>query len=255
MTSNINKGKKLINIKRIKSSKLSKVTFVWAHGWMRTHEDLQSLASQMTDLGDQYLIDLPAHGDTCPSSATLDIDSYLEIIDAFIKKVDQPIIWIGHSFGCRIGAHMGQRHPEKVKALFLICPPFNKQKSFSIQNLPKKLKQLTYKTLIKLGVSKTLILPYFASKDYLNAGSMKNLFVKWVNEDSSAPLKSLSIPVKLIFAEKDDATPPELDKYFKTHCKKVTSIVLKHFDHYSILTDGQHQLIHNLTKYIEELHP
>ena len=85
---------------------------------MRSHEDLQSLASQITDLGDQYLLDLPGHANTCPSSTSLDIESYLSIIDESLATIDKPIIWIGHSFGCRIGAHMAMRHPEKIKALF-----------------------------------------------------------------------------------------------------------------------------------------
>ena len=254
MTSNTDKSKKLINIKQIKASKPSKIAFVWAHGWMRTHEDLQAIASQVTDLGDQYLIDLPAHGNTCSSSATIDIDTYLDIVDSFIKQIDKPIIWIGHSFGCRIGTHMGKRHPEKIKALFLICPPFNRNQTLSIQSIPRKLKQTIYKTFVLFGIPKKLILPFFASQDYLNAGTMRNLFVKWVNEDSSIPLKSLKMPVKLMFAENDDATPPELEKHFKMHCKEVTSKVLKHFDHYTILTDGQHQLIYNLTQYTKELH-
>lgn len=253
MKSNTVKPKKLINIHCIKSTKPSETCFVWAHGWTRTHEDLKGLADQISDFGDQYLIDLPAHADTCPSSKDLSIEEYLKPIIDFIDNTDKPIIWIGHSFGCRIGAHIGNLCPKKIKALFLICPPFNKNKTWHFSNMPRTAKQYLYKGLVKIGIPRNTILPFFASKDYQNANELRALFVKWVNEDSAHPLKTLKMPVRLIFAENDTATPPELNKYFKMHCTHVTNKVLKHFDHFSILTEGQYQIIHSLIQYIKEL--
>ncbi|MEE2769738.1 MAG: alpha/beta hydrolase [Pseudomonadota bacterium] len=253
MNSKLKQTKKIININHLPATKPSNVCFVMAHGWRRTHEDFKAIASQITDLGDQYLIDLPAHGDTCASSANLTIDEYLLPIIEFVRSIDKPIIWVGHSFGCRIGSHIGRHCPEKIKALFFICPPYNTRRHWHYKYIFKSSKQFLYKLLILLGMPRKSILPWFASKDYVDSGHMRELFKQIVNEDSGFILSQLTMPLTLVFAENDEMTPPELSKHIQSHCKHATSSVLRYFDHNSILTDGQYQIIHKLMNFSKEL--
>lgn len=241
----------LIHVHELPATQPSDICFVWAHGWMRSHQDFSAIASHMTDYGNHYLLDLPGHGSTCTTAISdQDIDGYLEPIKTFVSTINKPIIWIGHSFGCRIGSHMGKHYPDKIKALFLICPPFN-QRTLTFKRFMALSKQSIYKACIAIGIPRNTLLPWFASADYLSAGEMRSLFVKWVNEDSSQTLNKLSMPVQLVFAEKDTETPPKLETYFKKHCRHAQSITLKYFDHLSILTDGQHQITHTLSQFLK----
>ena len=47
-------------------------------------------------------------------------------------------------------------------------------------------------------------------------------------------------------------TPERLSTYFKKHCQHADIIKLEYFDHYNILTDGQHQIIHQLIGTIKD---
>lgn len=238
-----------LNVRNIPSTKHNTVCFVWAHGWMRSHQDFLPIAQQLTDLGDHYLLDLPGHGDSplTKPAADMSIEDYLDPILQWIQQIQQPIIWIGHSFGCRIGAHIAHLCPQKIQNLKLICPPFNQKKSFSF----KQLKVLTYKTLLAIGLSRHILLPLFASKDYLNCQELRPLFSKWVSEDSHQSLAKTTAPLELIFAAEDTETPPSLAPLFKKARPDVQMHIWQYFDHNTILTDGQHQVIQHFLKSIQ----
>ena len=240
-----------LNIHHIPSSvEKPKYHFIWAHGWMRTHKDYLGMANQLSNLGEHSLIDLPGHGSTSRNCGEWSIEQYVDHVVEWVKTIDKPIIWVGHSFGCRIGAHIAKRLSKKIKSLFLICPPFNEKKAFSPL---RYLRKWTYKALLKIGISKEILMPYFASRDYIEAKDLRPLFVKWVNEDSGFALKNLKLPIKIIFAKNDTETPERLSTHFLKHCEHANIVKLDFFDHYSILTNGQHQLIHQLIGTIKEL--
>lgn len=231
-------------IKHLPATQKSPYYFIWAHGWMRTHKDFLPIAQQLTDLGEHYLLDLPGHGEsplhTNPNDAST--AAYMTPILKWVSQLDKPVIWVGHSFGCRIGAHAAKALPGQIKALKLFCPPLNQKKRFSI----KSLRVYAFKALVSMGLSRETILPYFASKDYLACKEMQAVFSNWVNEDSSKIFAQASSAVDLIFAENDTATPPTLAKAFKQARPDAAITIWRHFDHSSILTDGQHQIIHHL---------
>ena len=243
-----------LNVHHIPSSNpKARYHFIWAHGWMRTHADYLSIANQLSKLGEHSLIDLPGHADTSKDCGDWSIEQYVDHILDWVRTIDTPIIWVGHSFGCRIGAHIAKHLSKKIKVLFLICPPFNKSKKFKPINGWLFLKKWTYRLMINLGAPKNKILPYFASKDYIDAEDLRPLFVKWVNEDSGDALKDLKLPIKLIFAKNDTETPEHLSNFFAKYCKHAQIVKLDFFDHHSILTDGQHQIIHQLITTLREI--
>lgn len=243
-TNTTNSAKTTLHIQYLPASKDSPYCFIWAHGWMRTHADFLPIAQQLTDLGEHYLLDLPGHGQTPlhVDKSNMSTEAYLAPLLDWIAQIDKPIIWVGHSFGCRIGAHAAKHYPDKIKALKLFCPPYNQKKRLSIKNL----KVYVFKALAALGIPRERLLPYFASKDYLNSKEMQSVFSTWVNENSNQTLADTSLPIDLIFAQHDTATPPSLAKAFKQARPDATITVWQHFDHLSILTDGQHQIIHHM---------
>lgn len=239
-----------LHVHHLHGTQPSDVCFVWAHGWMRSHQDFVTIANQLTAYGDHYLIDLPGHGDTSKSCGNWCVKEYLKPISSWIKTLDKPIIWVGHSFGCRVGLHISQLSPEKIHSLHLICPPFNLKNYFSSKFIKKMFYQTVYKTGLLLGFPREKLIAIFGSRDYQSAKELRVLLSNWLNDDTKTTVSKITVPINLLFAKNDLETPHQLSQSFLKANSKAHISILDHFDHYTILTDGQHQIIHHLTQHL-----
>lgn len=221
--------------------------FVWAHGWKRSHQDFLPIAQQLTSMGEHFILDLPGHDPNHYIDQNWNQAEYIAIIENWLNTLKKPIHWIGHSVGCRIGIRLNAEKPKLLQSLFLVCPPANlNQKSLRV-----KINIYLYKILKRMGVPQKRLSDYFGSHDYRNAGKLKKIFISFVNEDSMVLAKQTSVKTFLVFAENDTAIPEAnqqalIEAFPKEHVK---STCLKYFDHLSILTDGQHQLIQHLLSF------
>ncbi|MBV9151900.1 MAG: alpha/beta hydrolase, partial [Alphaproteobacteria bacterium] len=93
----------------------------------------------------------------------------------------------------------------------------------------------------------------FGSADYRRAGAMRPILVKTVSEDLSEPARAVRCPVVLVYGENDRETPPEIGERLRTLIPNAQLFVLRGFDHWNVLTDGQHQLTHRLSEFLERL--
>ena len=85
---------------------------LWAHGWGQSHKGFMPFAQSFESSAKHVLVDFPGFGN---SPAPHDIGSTAEYADAmagFIKEqCGGEVIWVGHSFGCRVGLQMAAREP------------------------------------------------------------------------------------------------------------------------------------------------
>jgi len=239
-----------LHVHHLPATQPNDVCFVWAHGWMRSHRDFITIANQLTACGDHYLIDLPGHGETSKSCGNWCVEEYLKPIASWVNSLDKPIIWVGHSFGCRIGLHMARLLPEKIHSLHLICPPFNYKNYLSSQFLKKILYKTIYRAGLFLGLPREKLISIFGSKDYQSAKTLRVMLSNWLNDDTKATVSKITVPIYLLFGSHDLETPHQLSQHFLKANPKANISILNHFDHYTILTDGQHQIIHHLTEHL-----
>ncbi len=230
------------------NDKNARFTFVWAHGWQHSHQSLVTIAKQLKGLGEHYVLDLPGHGETSKSCKDWSISKYVNEINDWLQNLNTEVIWIGHSLGCRVGNHLAAMEQSSIKALFLICPPFNLPK-----NLLTRVRILAYKTLCLLGVPKSWTMPIFASSDYQNADELRPLFLKFIQEDSSEPIKKINCPVQMISTTLDVDAPIACANRLMDFCPQAQLNILDYFDHLDVLTSGQHLIIHHLTEFSETL--
>lgn len=231
---------------------------LWAHGWGQQGSAFKQIVQSFEHNAKHIMIDFPGFGQSPMPPYAWDTADYADAMASFIKaQTSRKVIWVGHSFGCRVGLQIAARHPDLIEGLFLIAGAGLPRKRAIHQRLNYMLRVYTYKGLKKLTplglVSEDWLKSKFGSADYRNAGEMRDILVKTVNEDLSDVAGDVTCPVQLIYGSEDAQTPPEIGKRLNRLIKHSEFIELAGLDHYSILGSGRHQVSPILKKFIETL--
>lgn len=230
---------------------------IWAHGWGQSRESFQPLIKPLEPLGRHIAVDFPGFGTSPPPSKDWNTADFADAMASFIRSLtDQPVLWIGHSFGCRVGLQLAARHPDLIKSLCLIAGAGLPRIRPLHERLYIRSKVSLYKTLkklIPLGLSEDWLKSQFGSADYKAAGPMRNILIKVVNEDLSDIARTITCPVTLIYGSDDTQTPPDIGERLKELIPNADLILLPDQDHYSVLSTGRHQVLPHVKRFIEAL--
>ena len=232
---------------------------VWAHGWGQSHESFMQLAAPFQQGYHHIMVDFPGFGASPPPPAIWSTADYADAIASLIKEqIKGKVVWIGHSFGCRVGLQIAARHPELTKGLFLIAAAGLKRKRPLHQALGLKGRVLLYKTLKKLvplgAVREEWLKSKFGAADYKNvSGIMRSVFVKTVNENLATITKAIACPVTLVYGTQDTETPLEIGQRLNKLISGSRLVELDGLDHYSVLSSGRHQVAHILQGFMQRL--
>jgi pimeloyl-ACP methyl ester carboxylesterase len=109
------------------------------------------------------------------------------------------------------------------------------------------------RSLTPEGPARDRLRERFGSADYRQAGAMRPILVKTVSENLSEAARAVRCPVALVYGENDRETPPEIGERLQRLIPDAQLHVLRGFDHWNVLTDGQHQLTHRLSEFLERL--
>jgi pimeloyl-ACP methyl ester carboxylesterase len=224
---------------------------IWAHGWGHTH---QALA--MRPRADSWLVDLPGFGASPLPPAEWGTAEYADAIAEWIAGLPSGRkIWIGHSFGCRVGLQLAARHPGVIDALFLIAPaglPPQRSLASRVRGLPCRTAFRTLRALTPEGPARDRLRERWGSSDYRNAGAMRPVLVRAVNEDLSEVARAIRCPVVLVHGADDRESPPEISERLHALIAGSRLHLLRGFDHWTILGDGRHQVAHLLGELLGE---
>lgn len=231
---------------------------IWAHGWGQNHKSFDALKHPFENFGHHYALDFPGFGQSNQPPEAWSTAQYADFCAALIKdRIKKPVLWVGHSFGCRVGIQIAARHPELISGLCLIAGAGLPRKRPLFKKLYFKARIYTYKFLKKLSiinlVSKDWLTKKFGSADYKNSsGVLRQTFVKVVNENLSAQAAKITCPVLLIYGENDTETPPEIGERLQNLIKNSEMVHLAGEDHYSVLANGRHQVAPLLKSFIKK---
>ena len=233
--------------------------FIWAHGWGQDHRAFLPLATALERRGTHSLVDFPGFGDSPPPPAAWSTADYADAMADWLSTLPRAKrIWIGHSFGCRVGLQLAARHADAIDGLFLVAAAGLQRTRTPLQQLKIKMRVTAYKSLKflpQLGIDTTALRAKFGSADYRNAGPMRPILVKVVQEDLTDVARAVRCPVQLVYGEFDDETPPEIGQRLAKLVPNAAVSVLPRFDHYTILTSGAHQVQHQLEKFVSGIAP
>jgi pimeloyl-ACP methyl ester carboxylesterase len=230
----------------------------WAHGWGQNRRAMAALAHTFQPFGDQILMDFPGFGDAPPPPGPWGTAEYADWAADVIRAepAGPQNIWVGHSFGCRVGLQLAARHPDLLDRMCLIAGAGLKRRRSPIEQARVTCRIYTYKALKRLaplvGMDTDRLRERFGSADYRNAGAMREILVKVVGEDLSDVARQVTCPVQLIYGDKDTETPPEIGKRLEQLVPDARLTILPDQDHYSLLADGRHQVARRLRDFLGE---
>ena len=172
------------------------------------------------------------------------------------NRTGAPVVWVGHSFGGRVGIQLASRHPDAVSRAGLIAAAGLPRQRSGLEQARLKGRVWTYKALKRLaplaGVSEDDLRRRFGSADYQNAGAMRDIFLEVIREDLTDVARRITCPVHLIYGAADTETPPEIGERLARLIPGANLTVLDGLDHYSVLAEGRHQVAKRLKSWLEE---
>ena len=192
---------------------------VFLHGW---GVNMQMMSPHAALLSHDYRcvnLDLFGFGKSDEIEDYQDLDDYVHTLHQFLmeKDVHEPVL-IAHSFGARIALIYASKYP--VKALILtgaagLRAPLSIRRKFSL-------------FLHHHGVKRK------GSYDYEKASPfLRRVLVDAVNRDLSEEMKSIQVPVLLVWGEKDTETPLWMAKKMNRLIPQSSLIILKDGDHFA----------------------
>lgn len=245
-------------IKFVEKGTKASLLVVWGHGWGQSHTSFLGLCTPLENAAKHVIVDFPAFGESPIPSDVWGSREYADQMAAFIKaQSDKPVIWVGHSFGCRVGLQLAAHYPELIKGLFLVAGAGIPRKLPLLKSFYFKIRIATYKflkKLIPLGLPEEWLISKFGSADYKNADPiLRKILVKVVNEDLRDIAPQIACPVHFVYGDKDTETPPQIGETLSGLISGSKLTLLKGQDHYSVLSTGRHQVTQLLKTFIDDL--
>jgi pimeloyl-ACP methyl ester carboxylesterase len=232
---------------------------VWAHGWGQDHTAFLAMAGQLAPGAQHLLVDFPGFGRSPPPPAAWGTAEYADLVADWLATLPRRRrVWIGHSFGCRVGMQLAARHPEAVDALILLSAAGLPPRRGFFRGLRLKARLLAFKLLRRaaaLGLPVQRWQDRFGSSDYRAAGALRGILVKVVNEDLTEEARRIRCPTLLVYGADDRDTPPEMGRRLERLIPGARLVVLDGVDHHSILGSGRHQALHRMVRFLTGLSP
>lgn len=222
---------------------------VFAHGWGRTHADFLPAADTLSPYAGSLLLDLPGFGESDKPPEPWGTEDYSRFLEDHLRSTVgiERCVWVGHSFGGRIGLRLAASSPSFCAALVLVAAagiPRRRTMSDVLRGEVRKRRFQYAKSKATDDADLVLLEKEFGSADYVMSREigMRETFLRTVNEDQTSALRRITRPTTLIYGGLDDSTPVEIGERLRDMIDGAELIVLDHADHLSILSRGRHQI-------------
>ena len=246
-----------VAFRTISSNADADTRIIWAHGWGQSGQAFEPLATAFAARAENLLIDFPGFGASPLPPDAWSTGDYADAVERWLGTLP-PVtrtIWVGHSFGCRVGIQLAARHPERLERMVLIAAAGLKRKRTPVEQLRFRWRTTSFKLLKRLytltGRDPAVLSGRYGSADYRNAGALRPIFVKVISEDLSDVARRISCPVQLVFGSNDAETPPEFGTRYNSLIAGSKLAILDHQDHYTVLGDGRHAVAKIISDFIK----
>lgn len=228
------------------------ILFVWGHGWGQDHKAFGAMIDSLQAFP-HIALDFPGFGMSSAPPSPWGTATYAEMVAEIIaplKAGGAKIIWVGHSFGGRVGIQLAAHHPALVDGLCILAGaglPCRRSPLEAIRILARRSTFKLARSLLRLlGKDPEGLRLRFGSADYRTAGLMRPVLVRVIAEDLSQVATHVQCPTMLVYGEDDRETPPEIGRRFASLMRNAELSILPHQNHYSLLEDGRHLVLRRL---------
>lgn len=175
------------------------------HGWGRRGNDF---AAVFDDGYSGIAPDLPGFGASPAPEHAVGADAYADIVARILDSFDSPPVVVGHSFGGRVAVCLAAKHPERVGPLVLTGVPLIRLETGRRPSPAFRLARWLNRAGIVSDERLEREKRKRGSDDYRAvSGVMRDILVKVVNETYEGQLMRISVPVQMLWGERDEEVP------------------------------------------------
>jgi pimeloyl-ACP methyl ester carboxylesterase len=185
------------------------------HGWAGSIKSFWTVAERLAPQGYQvHLIDLPGFGQSSLPPQVWGVEDYMHFVVAYLDdcRLDRLAV-LGHSFGGRVGLVLAAEHPDRVSKMVLadaagLRTPLSLRKQ--ARNFFARAIRQTLNAVGLDALRARLQDNYnrrYASEDYLNAGPLRETFLRVIGQDLTSYAARIKAPTVLIWGSQDTDTP------------------------------------------------
>ncbi len=225
---------------------------IMLHGWGSNCDLFAQVIRFTRQKYHTVAMDMPGFGKSDEPKEPMNVDDYVEFVLEFIRTLfpeEKEIIFLGHSMGGRVIIKLTSGiHDGRIKADFTVPKAILTDSAGIIPVRTEAQKKRTkryhfYKNLLnKTGISKAFpgtldsLQKKFGSADYAAASPvMRQSLVKVVNEDLEPYMPSVTMPVLLIWGDRDTATPLSDGQKMEKLMPEAGLAVINGAGHYSFI--------------------
>lgn len=250
----------LIHSVSVPSPRARGVRLVWGHGWGQSGAAFRPLAEALSSIAPSTTLDFPGFGQSPMPPETWSTAEYADATAAWIREQfeGEQVVWLGHSFGGRVGLQLAARHPRLLTAAVLIAAAGLQRRRSPAQRARIAIRRSFFKAakrLLREGPQLDRLRARMGSPDYRNAGAMRPILSRVVREDLTDVARQVRVPTLLIYGRDDTETPPEFGERLHLLIPGSELTVLDHYGHLNILDEGRHQLALRIRRFLEPYLP
>lgn len=223
------------------------------HGWGGR---IESMAPVLACLEGRRVLsfDLPGFGDSPLPGTAWGTPEYAAFVrellaDLGVDRAD----FVGHSFGAKTSLYLAATEPPLVRRLVLVgasglrTPPSTRAR---LKRAVSRGARFAGRLGPVGGRVRDAIYERIASTDYREAGSLRPILVKVVNEDFSDLLPRVQAPTLLVWGTEDDAVPVTHARKMKGSIPDAGLILFEGAGHFAYL-DERDRFCRIVTKFLE----
>ncbi|MEM0936360.1 MAG: alpha/beta fold hydrolase [Pseudomonadota bacterium] len=222
---------------------------VFGHGWGRTHRDFIPVAEMLAPIAQSLLIDLPGFGGTPRPDDDWGTDDYAAYLAEHLSLTHgiERFVWVGHSFGGRVGLRMAAMPVAGLKHLVIVAGAGVPRKRSTWEEIRAKFRSAQFRRLKAQARDEEELISLekrFGSADYIasRTAGLRDIFLRTVAENQTKSARAIAVPTTLIYGGRDTETPPEIGRRLHRLIKGSDYIECPDFGHISILDRGRNQI-------------
>ena len=181
------------------------------HGWGGRIESMAPVISCLESSSHVVALDLPGFGESPTPDGVWGTPDYAEFVRDVLMTLDiKQAAFVSHSFGAKTALYLAATHRDVVTKL-VVQGASGLRRAPSVKARAKRTIGKGAKFAGRLGppgrALRTAIYDRIASQDYKEAGDLRPILVKVVNEDIGHLLPNVAAPTLLVWGTEDDAAP------------------------------------------------
>lgn len=201
---------------------------IFLHGWGGDTRSFLGCAKAISSNFRVTLVDFYGFGKTPAPDYPLVLQDYADGVVEIIRHYKMSrVILVGHSFGGRVAIRIASKNGYLLDGIVLVDSAGIKPR----RGIRYYGKVWTHKILTRLGISHRS-----GSEDYRKlSGVEKQTFKNIVNEDQTGELRKITLPVLLIWGDKDKDTPIYMAKRIYRRIPTSSLVIFRGEGHFAYL--------------------